>query len=434
MGVHARPSSDVTVRASPAAYARPRSARNSLLLAIASALLGMILLPIVYAYLIYGNDFLRLVSGEELMHLIANGAANAVVMGGAVRLSGRLDRKLASILTRTLLVHGALAFVILVGRQFYSNQTMLMSAVASAVIGAAVMYVHHRAQRPRAALLGSWHPLAESIQIPCDHIASPAVDTRRYEVLLTSGPVTDVEPEWSRILTGAMLSGQSVRHLAEFVEEQNGLVSIEHFDIEHLPDGGLVSYRTRKRLLDLGLVLILLPVALPILAAGMLVTLIAMGRPVFFVQTRTGLGGKSFRMYKLRTMRQLSAADAPKATVKGDTRVTPLGKWMRRFRVDELPQLWNVIRGEMSIIGPRPEWDLLADQYGKELPAYTYRHLVRPGVTGWAQVKGGYASNLAETRVKVGYDLFYIKNLSFALDVQILVRTVWTLVSGGGAR
>ena len=88
----------------------------------------------------------------------------------------------------------------------------------------------------------------------------------------------------------------------------------------------------------------------------------------------------------------------------------------------------------MSIKGPRPEWSVLSEQYIRELPVYAYRHLVRPGITGWAQVRGGYAGDLAETRIKVGYDLFYIKNLSFALDVQILVRTVWTLVSGSGAR
>lgn len=115
-------------------------------------------------------------------------------------------------------------------------------------------------------------------------------------------------------------------------------------------------------------------------------------------------------------------------------RITRLGHFLRRYRIDELPQLWNVALGDMSIVGPRPEWHVLSTQYESEFQAFQYRHLVRPGITGWAQVRGGYASDLAETRVKVGYDLFYIKNFSFALDLQILVRTVWTLVSGSGAR
>ena len=129
------------------------------------------------------------------------------------------------------------------------------------------------------------------------------------------------------------------------------------------------------------------------------------------------------------------AGDSPGgSTVERDLRVSSVGRVLRRFRVDELPQLLNVLRGDMSIIGPRPEWTLLSEKYSQELPVYTYRHLVRPGITGWAQVRSGYASDLAETRTKVGYDLFYIKNLSFSLDIQILVRTVWTLISGGGAR
>ncbi len=185
--------------------------------------------------------------------------------------------------------------------------------------------------------------------------------------------------------------------------------------------------------MDLMIVVALLPVALPILAAGALAVLISMGRPVLFVQPRTGQGGKVFSIYKLRTM-QASAETHGATTVKGDLRITPVGGFLRRFRIDELPQLLNVLKGDMSIIGPRPEWTLLSEKYSRDLPVYVYRHLVRPGITGWAQVRGGYASDLAETRTKVGYDLFYIKNLSFSLDVQILLRTVWTLLSGGGAR
>jgi lipopolysaccharide/colanic/teichoic acid biosynthesis glycosyltransferase len=117
-----------------------------------------------------------------------------------------------------------------------------------------------------------------------------------------------------------------------------------------------------------------------------------------------------------------------------ENRVTPVGRFLRKSRIDELPQLWNVIKGDMSIIGPRPEWTELGRGYEEQMPAYAYRHLVRPGITGWAQVRAGYAADLSETRVKVGYDLYYIKNFSLSLDVQILTRTVWTLLSGSGAR
>jgi lipopolysaccharide/colanic/teichoic acid biosynthesis glycosyltransferase len=114
--------------------------------------------------------------------------------------------------------------------------------------------------------------------------------------------------------------------------------------------------------------------------------------------------------------------------------VTPLGRILRRFRIDELPQLANVLRGEMSVIGPRPEWEPLAEAFERQEPKYAVRRLVRPGITGWAQVRAGPAADLAETRVKLAYDLFYLKNMSFALDLQILWRTGWTLLVGGGAR
>jgi lipopolysaccharide/colanic/teichoic acid biosynthesis glycosyltransferase len=211
------------------------------------------------------------------------------------------------------------------------------------------------------------------------------------------------------------------------------LVSVDHFDLDQLPPTGLAAYRTGKRLIDIGIAVLSLPVALPTIAIGTAVVAVTMGRPVIFKQTRTGLGGKSFQIYKLRTMTNSSEA-LGSATTAGDMRITPSGQWLRRYRIDELPQIFNVLRGDMSIIGPRPEWTILSERYARELPAYEYRHLVRPGITGWAQVRGGYASDLEETRRKVGYDLFYIKNLSFGLDMQILVRTVGTVLSGFGVR
>jgi lipopolysaccharide/colanic/teichoic acid biosynthesis glycosyltransferase len=150
-----------------------------------------------------------------------------------------------------------------------------------------------------------------------------------------------------------------------------------------------------------------------------------------------GLGGKPFRIIKLRTMRPAGGGgggDAASATVRGDSRVTPVGGFLRRFRIDELPQMLNVLRGEMSVIGPRPEQPALAEVYAREAPSFALRHLVRPGITGWAQVRAGYAADVAETKVKLSYDLFYLKSLSFALDMQILWRTAWTLTAGGGVR
>lgn len=410
-----------------------KRAQTDALIVVSSVAIALLLLPFVYAGLLIDTSVAAALSGESLVHILLNAAGNALVMAWSVRLTGRFDRKLAAILSRALIVHGGLAFWILIARQPYSNQVMLMAAGASLLLGPAVVAIRHRGLHVRAALLGPWHPLVEQVPIPCDWIRDPQSDLAAYDVLLTS-TVVDLSPEWATAVSKAMLMGKPVHLLAAFVEETRGVVSLEHFDLEHLPEAGLTSYRTRKRIMDIGLVLLALPVALPLLLMGAALILFTMGRPIMFVQTRVGLGGRVFRMFKLRTM-QVSAPAAARATASAnDVRITPVGRWLRRFRIDELPQLWNVLIGDMSVIGPRPEWTVLSDGYVQKLPVYAYRHLVRPGITGWAQVKGGYAADLAETRTKVGYDLFYIKYLSFSLDVQILLRTIWTLLTGSGAR
>jgi lipopolysaccharide/colanic/teichoic acid biosynthesis glycosyltransferase len=409
-----------------------RSARVDALLVLL-ALAAAVVLPVFYAMMLPGGA-LGVLQGANWRHLFLNGGANALVALLSIRLNDRYDRKLAAILTRMLVVHGSLAFFILTARQPYSNQVMLVAAVSSAGLGVLVMSIKHKVTQLRAALIGPWHPLVDKIQISCNWIEDPAADLAAYDLLLVEN-VADLSSDWTTALSRAMLVGTPVRLLAEFVEEHRGQVSVDHFDLDHLPAAGLTSYRTRKRLMDLGLVVLAAPVALLLLVFGALLVLVTMGRPVLFVQSRVGLGGVPFSMYKLRTMTAPPTAGEARATESpNDARITPAGRWLRRFRIDELPQLWNVLVGQMSVIGPRPEWTLLSEQYVQSLPVYAYRHLVRPGITGWAQVKGGYAADLAETRAKVGYDLFYIKNLSFSLDVQILGRTIWTLLSGSGAR
>ena len=411
--------------------AKQSQARRTALLAAGALLFCFGVMPFAYT-LLTGGSVLMDLGGTRAAHIWPNCGANALVMLGALLVMGRQDRKLTAVLTLVLIVHGALAFLILTTRSPYSNQIMLTAVPASAVLGAALMYMKHRLTPLRVALLGPDDATVGQVRVAYDRIRDPAFDLRSYDVLLTTS-VIDLSPEWAKVLSRAMIAGKPVRHVAEHMEEEQGIVSIDHFELDHLPAMGLTSYRTRKRLMDIGISLAVLPFALPILVAGAMAVLISMGRPIFFMQPRTGQGGRVFRIYKLRTM-QAAGENHGGATVKGDPRITAVGAVLRRFRVDELPQLLNVLKGDMSIIGPRPEWTLLSENYSRDLPVYVYRHLVRPGITGWAQVRGGYASDLAETRTKVSYDLFYIKNMSFSFDLQILMRTLWTLLAGGGAR
>lgn len=200
-----------------------------------------------------------------------------------------------------------------------------------------------------------------------------------------------------------------------------------------LPAGRLTWRRNGKRPFDLLVSLALAPLALPLIAIGCALVLLTMGPPVFYSQARLGLGGRTFMIWKLRTMRPGEPGDQV-ATAVGDDRITPVGRWLRRLHVDELPQLWHVLTGEMSLIGPRPEQPALAEAYAREVPAFAWRVLMRPGITGWAQVRAGYAADLTETRIKLAYDLYYLRNCSLGLDLEICARTLWAVLSGAEAR
>ncbi|WP_305838902.1 sugar transferase [Photobacterium leiognathi] len=156
--------------------------------------------------------------------------------------------------------------------------------------------------------------------------------------------------------------------------------------------------------------------------------------PAMFIQERVGQGGKVFRIYKFRSMTVKEAGAEDKFATQEQARVTKVGKIIRKVRIDELPQFFNVLKGDMSLIGPRPEQDSFVKQFEQEIPFYGYRHMVKPGITGWAQVVQGYADDTESTTEKLAFDLYYIKNLSFWLDVNIVFKTIRTMLTGFGAK
>ena len=150
-------------------------------------------------------------------------------------------------------------------------------------------------------------------------------------------------------------------------------------------------------------------------------------------QQRVGQYGRDFTMLKLRSMQIDAEAGGPQWATQGDSRVTRLGAFMRAYRIDELPQLVNILRGEMSLIGPRPERPVFVQELRNKIPYYDLRYTVRPGITGWAQIRYRYAATEEESHVKLQYDLYYVKNLSLALDAQILIETARVVLLGEGA-
>ena len=194
------------------------------------------------------------------------------------------------------------------------------------------------------------------------------------------------------------------------------------------------SYALIKRQFDLALILLFSPLFIPLMLVTAVLIKIESEGPIFFWQKRVGLYGKTFNMVKFRSMSTDSEANGSQFAKDGDLRVTRLGRFTRKMRIDELPQLWNIVRGEMSLIGPRPEQELFVNNFIKTIPEYSNRHAVRPGITGLAQVEQGYVDDSEGTRIKLKYDLSYINNLSFSMDMRIIGKTIFTMATGFGAR
>lgn len=290
----------------------------------------------------------------------------------------------------------------------------------------------------RVLLIGAPSLLREVRQTPqlmIEALQTPPDNFNDWDLVILES-TTAPNDTWLQWLAHADIAGVKVMSAAAFLETVTGRVSTEvlHGLWAPLVLHGHSRYALPKRLFDLGVTLLVLPLLMPLAALVALIVYLDGGRPILFWQERVGKGGVPFQMVKFRSMRQDSEVDGAAFATRGDLRITRVGAFLRKFRLDELPQFYNVLRGEMSIIGPRPEQRVFVAQFSEEIPLYNIRHHVRPGITGWAQVTQGYAAGEAETREKIRCDFYYIKNFSLALDVQIVMKTMQTVLSGFGAR
>ena len=241
-----------------------------------------------------------------------------------------------------------------------------------------------------------------------------------------------------RDLLDCRLAGMSITDYAAFMERETGKVDLDGFVPSWLiySEGSTVAQMRLliKRGIDLLASLVLVTLTAPVvLVAALLIRMTSPG-PVLFRQERVGQHGRPFMLYKFRSMRTDAEAAGPKWASENDPRVTPVGRVIRKLRIDELPQIFNVLKGDMSFVGPRPERPVFVEELARQLPYYAERHTVRPGITGWAQVNYPYGASVEDARQKAQYDLYYIKNFSVFLDILILIKTIRVILFGSGAR
>ncbi|GAA4042832.1 sugar transferase [Sphingomonas rosea] len=287
--------------------------------------------------------------------------------------------------------------------------------------------------------VGSYRQLERMDQVGWIRLDGPDLEVARRCDAIVADFNADLSPEWERFLADAALAGLIVYQVKPLAESLTGRVEVDHLSENSF--GSLVparGYFYFKTVIDFVAAAIALPVLLPILLVAAAAIKFDDGGPVFFRQRRIGHRGRAFPVLKFRTMRvdAGSGSDARKLAMTGDfdPRITKVGAFLRKSRIDELPQIWNILVGQMSWIGPRPEAEVLSHWYVGDIPFYRYRHVVKPGITGWAQTNQGHVTSVDAINRKLQYDFYYIKYFSPFLDLLIVFKTLRTMLTGFGAR
>ena len=369
---------------------------------------------------------------------------NAVAVGIAfwTRLSIETypgNRSTHIILPSVVVAHGLIIAVLLMARLPYDRLALLAGVVAHVLWSYGLFVTVQRHIRHRIAIVpfGEVDGLHDIDTVDWFRLDQPDLAGTISCDALVADFSAAIPPEWEGLLADAAIHGRMVYQVKQLSESLTGRVAIDHLSENSF--GSLVparGYFHLKSIGDLVFALAVLPFMLPFLVLiGIAIRLDSKG-PALFQQLRVGQAGKPFEVIKFRTMVHGGDTDGRDHAITddGDVRVTRLGGFLRRSRIDELPQIFNIIAGEMSWIGPRPEAEVLSAWYTGEIPFYRYRHVVRPGISGWAQVNQGHVATVDEVHAKLQYDFYYIKYFSAWLDILILFRTIKTMLTGFGSR
>lgn len=346
----------------------------------------------------------------------------------------RLLRRADDILWMTLLVAGAGAFFITLFRIDYSNRVLITGLFYLIIL----LIIHARKTQSLSNeniyLFDKVNLADMAMGKPVQHVTADKIDNLPERAKCIIPDNLDDAALVSLINRTRHKNIQLVQQ-RDFIENVTGRLAIETvsaFELTDALDKGF--FALVKRLFDIIISLALLLLLSPLMAVTIIAIRLESSGAAIYSQKRVGRDGVPFTIYKFRSMTQ-AAKNARSAFATDDEfRITRIGAFIRRSRIDEIPQLWNVLRGDMSLVGPRPEQVYFVDQFLDEIPSYGLRHLVRPGITGWAQVMQGYAADTDSTAEKLSYDLFYIKHSGLTMDLLIIIRTVKTIFTGFGSR
>lgn len=249
---------------------------------------------------------------------------------------------------------------------------------------------------------------------------------------------SELDTQQLEFLVSAVSKGARIESLLDYLDRRLHYSPVELLHSDYLLDKKVfrarasIFRRWQKSLMDMLITIALLLFTLPIWVLTALAIKVESPGPIFFRQRRTGLYNQEFDIIKFRSMREDAEKDGARWACKNDSRVTKVGNFIRKTRIDELPQLLNVLKGDMSLIGPRPEREVFIHDLEKHVPYYRFRHVVKPGITGLAQVKYTYGASIADAMHKHRHDIYYIKHQSLWMDIKILAYTVWIVITGRG--
>jgi lipopolysaccharide/colanic/teichoic acid biosynthesis glycosyltransferase len=405
-------------------------------------LLGALVATAVYPFLLRASITpVDTFYAASINALICNAAA--VVIAFWTRLSIETypgNRSTHVILPSIVMAHGVGVTMLLLARLPYDRVALVAGLVAHILWSYGLYFAVQRSIRHRIAIVpfGEVERLQSIGNVDWQVLTRPSLEEAVTCDGLVADFAADIPDEWEALLADAALQGRMVYQVKQLSESLTGRVSIEQLSENSF--GSLVparGYFHLKSIGDLLFAMAVLPLALPAMLVIALAIRLDTPGPVLFRQRRIGQAGDCFDMLKFRTMAHGAADDGEREsaiTNDGDGRITRVGAWLRRTRLDELPQIFNIIAGQMSWIGPRPEAEVLSAWYTGEIPFYRYRHVVRPGISGWAQVNQGHVASVDEVHAKLQYDFYYIKYFSAWLDILILFRTIRTMLTGFGSR